>query len=66
MPISKRPCVRPWISVYINLQGEVTPCCNLTLGAGKVVFGNVFDQDFKEIWNNNKAVAFRRMILSGK
>lgn len=66
IPISKRPCVRPWISAYITLQGEVTPCCNLTLGAGKVVFGNIFEQDFKEIWNNNKAIAFRRMIRSGK
>jgi radical SAM protein with 4Fe4S-binding SPASM domain len=65
-PVSKRPCVRPWISVYISLLGEVTPCCKLTFGTSKVVFGNIFKQDFKELWNNEKAVSFRCMIRSGR
>lgn len=63
-PISRRPCVRPWISSYISVCGEVIPCCALATKS-KYVAGNVFQEEFKVIWNSKKYIQFRRNISKG-
>lgn len=54
-------CYRPWISTVILWDGSVVPCCYDM--EGKYNFGNVFNENFKQIWNNERYVSFRRQLL---
>lgn len=54
-------CSWPWNSTYIDNQGNVVPCC--IIGDHKVKsFGNIKNEDFKEIYNNSDYQAFRFSI----
>jgi radical SAM protein with 4Fe4S-binding SPASM domain len=46
-----RPCPWAWKSAYIAANGDVVPCC-VVADAAVVKMGNVFEQDFKDIWNS--------------
>jgi radical SAM protein with 4Fe4S-binding SPASM domain len=55
-------CKRPWWQTFINWNGDVFPCdCVHT--EEKYRMGNIFEQDFKEIWNGEKYVAARKELL---
>ena len=54
------PCFMPWYSPFITWDGYVSPCCICT--DKQVVFGNIFEEPFKKIWNNKKAQNFRRQL----
>ncbi len=47
----KHPCPLAWNSSYIAANGDVIPC-NIIADVDIVKMGNVFEQDFKEIWNS--------------
>ncbi len=49
-------CEWPWSGVNISAKGEVMPCCVLTNN----VMGNIFSEDFNEIWNNSEYIRFRK------
>lgn len=56
-----------WTVPFITVDGTVYPCCAYTEGnmrriMHKYAMGNVFDQDFKDIWYSKKFKDFRRMI----
>ncbi|MDD5012034.1 MAG: radical SAM protein [Candidatus Nanoarchaeia archaeon] len=58
------PCFMPWYSVFITWDGWVNPCdfsCD-----NEIVFGNVFEKPFKEIWNNEKLKNFRIQLLNSR
>ncbi len=55
---SLRSCYMPWHNCYITWEGDVVPCCYFY--DKQVCFGNVFEESFKDIWNNEKYQAFRR------
>jgi len=55
-------CTWIWNSVMINWDGAVVPCCRDP--HGKHVFGNVFEQSLREIWNGERMQAFRRRIVT--
>lgn len=64
-----RPKVVPhnrcdWIyySTVITWNGDVVPCCRDA--QGDYVMGNIFEQDFNEIWNGRKFREFRRQVRS--
>ena len=59
-PLSDKICMEPWTTVFITLDGDVLPCC--ALHSQKFAVGNIYDQDFKTIWNGKKIAAFRREI----
>jgi len=63
---SKRVCKWPWMSVYITVDGYVTPCCMQGSDPEIINFGNVFKQNFSEIWNNKKYKDFRAKLKSKK
>ncbi|KPA16300.1 radical SAM protein [Candidatus Magnetomorum sp. HK-1] len=67
-PIMNRPCVRLWISTYIDVKGNVYPCCIPVFFPKneKYIMGNINEFSFKEIWNNKRYIAFRKNIRSGK
>ena len=55
-------CKRPWWQTFINWNGDVFPCdCVHT--EEKHRMGNIFEQDFKDIWNGAKYVAARKELL---
>ena len=57
-----RTCLLPWFSLYINVDGDVRPCCSF--GAVPTpVLGNLFEQDFEDIWNGEKYVDLRRRSI---
>jgi radical SAM protein with 4Fe4S-binding SPASM domain len=51
-------CHWPWTSVFLTVNGDITPCCNCPDSA-KLSFGNIFQQPFLEIWNSRKYRDFR-------
>ncbi len=44
-------CMNPWLSVSVQYDGDVVPCC---FAAGKdIVYGNLNDSDLRTIWNTS-------------
>ena len=61
----QRICLLPWFSLYITVDGNVRPCCSF--GEGEtLVLGNIFEQDFSDIWNGEKYRKLRRDSLDRK
>jgi len=57
-PNNKVFCVAPWLSLNINQNGNVQPCC-----ISNLCLGNVLKEDIEEIWNNDKTKNFRRAMV---
>ncbi len=58
----KNRCWRIWNGAVINVDGEMLPCCydkNSTYS-----YGNVFENNIAELWNNTKAHEFRQQVLT--
>ena len=59
---SKRPiCVNPWVLANISYNGNVVLC-----GSdfnNRYVIGNIFQDSIQEMWNGQKAQAFRQALL---
>ena len=56
-------CIAPWNQVYIRWNGLITPCCT-TLIDKTYSYGNIFEEKFKDMWNNHKAQTFRKMAVN--
>ena len=54
-------CAWPWQSSYIAANGDIVPCCQIA-DSSVVKMGNVFDEPFADIWNNDKYRELRRRI----
>ena len=54
-------CMLPWTETMINWDGSVLPCC--AVYSEKYAFGNILENSFKEIWNNEMYVSARKEIL---
>ncbi len=55
-------CKSPWLETMVNWNGDVFPCsCVHTEEKDRM--GNIFEQDFAEIWNGRKYVAARKELL---
>lgn len=57
-----RRCYSPWLYSQVTAQGEVVP----RLRCYPVVFGNIKDSTFKEIWNNEEYWKFRLRLRDKK
>lgn len=57
-----RVCLLPWFSLYLNVFGDVRPCCSFAEG-DVVSLGNVFEQPFSEIWNGERYQDLRRRSI---
>jgi MoaA/NifB/PqqE/SkfB family radical SAM enzyme len=55
---SNRRCISPWAYAAILPSGNVSPCLQYFMG-------NLNEQGFKEIWNNEQYVQFRREVKKG-
>ena len=63
----KTGCSMPWTNPYITYDGDVLPCCFIPqeLEGRKReenIMGNIFEEDFKIIWNNEKFTTFRKRM----
>lgn len=57
-------CLRMWQSAVITTDGELLPCCfdkNANFS-----YGNLNKYSVKELWNNDKALSFRKTVLSNR
>ena len=53
-------CLRTDNYVYIDIEGNVTPCCNVRHYVG----GNILEQELGEIWHGKRFENFRRKQLA--
>jgi radical SAM protein with 4Fe4S-binding SPASM domain len=54
-------CIAPWIGgCVINQNGDVYLCCGMPC-----IIGNLFRQDFEEIWNSARMQGIRRRFMAG-
>ncbi len=58
---SERPCPWPWNRSYVAANGDVVPCCVIA-DSSVVKMGNVFEEPFANIWNNERYRELRRAI----
>ena len=52
-------CIYLWLQVYVNVDGEITPCCALNMD-DKISMGNVIKEGFLTVWNGEKYKSFRK------
>lgn len=60
----QRMCDYLWDETTINVDGSVVPCCRDA--QNKYVLGNIFKEKFRDIWNNEKYINFRKKVLKNK
>jgi radical SAM protein with 4Fe4S-binding SPASM domain len=60
----EKVCNWPWEAMVINPNGSVSVCCSVE--DEKDDFGNIFQQSFMEVWNNEKYRAARKYIKDKK
>jgi MoaA/NifB/PqqE/SkfB family radical SAM enzyme len=48
-------CLKTYTYVYINLYGDVTPCCGLP----RYKIDNILQKELKDIWHDKKFIEFR-------
>jgi radical SAM protein with 4Fe4S-binding SPASM domain len=56
-----RKCKWPWKYSYITVDGYVCPCC-VANDPRALNFGNIFEEPYEKIWNNESYQAFRRKL----
>jgi radical SAM protein with 4Fe4S-binding SPASM domain len=61
----KNKCSAPFTTTYISVKGDVIPCCILA-DADTIKMGNVLENNFKNIWNNEKYITLRKHIKEHK
>jgi len=54
-------CLWPWMGIFINAKGFVTPCCVIN-DYEKYSPGNILYQDLKNIWNHKSYYAVRSAV----
>jgi radical SAM protein with 4Fe4S-binding SPASM domain len=62
--LKNEPCIYLWNAVAINWDGTVFPCC--WLYENKYSVGNIMEQDFETIWNNELYVSSRSLFARRK
>ena len=57
------PCLWPWVTVVIQWNGDVVPCCYDY--DSKYILGNVKEKSLVEIWNGEEVLNLRRQFVEG-
>jgi radical SAM protein with 4Fe4S-binding SPASM domain len=60
-------CLRPWTTAYVTANGNCLPCCIspfATSDYDSLKMGNLFEQDFTQIWNDDRYQQWRLQLLS--
>lgn len=62
--LSKNKCQYLWKSLSINYDGSVSPCC--CVYEPSTDFGNIKEEDFAQIWNNESFKSARSLFNKNK
>lgn len=54
-------CISPWVVGYVFPDGEFRPCLNLSYS-----YGNIKQEKLSRLWNNEKALNYRRCLKKNK
>jgi MoaA/NifB/PqqE/SkfB family radical SAM enzyme len=60
-------CMRPWVLMYITVNGTALPCCIApfaTQDYNQIILGNVLERPLTEVWNDEKYQELRLAVLS--
>ncbi|MFZ2096801.1 MAG: radical SAM protein [Anaerolineales bacterium] len=60
-------CMRPWMLMYITVNGTVLPCCIAPFAAQdytQIILGNVLRSSVAEVWNSTDYQELRSAVLS--
>ncbi|MGB7876413.1 MAG: radical SAM protein [Anaerolineales bacterium] len=60
-------CMRPWVLMYITVNGTALPCCIspfATQDYTQIILGNVLERPLTEVWNGEKYQELRLAVLS--
>ena len=57
--LHNRICLLPFIQCFIYIDGEISPCCALYCNEN-ISIGNIFNNNFKDLWNNKKFKTIRK------
>jgi radical SAM protein with 4Fe4S-binding SPASM domain len=60
-------CLRPWTTAYVTANGNCLPCCIspfATTDYDSLKMGNLFEQEFSAIWNDERYQRWRTELLS--
>jgi MoaA/NifB/PqqE/SkfB family radical SAM enzyme len=60
-------CLRPWILMYITVNGSALPCCISPFAVQdyqSILLGNVLDRPLLETWNGSRYQELRSAVLS--
>ncbi len=63
LPGSVNRCTRPWTHFNVRVDGGVAPCCYEFFKRDD--FGNIFETDFHDIWNNHMFRSARDILITG-
>jgi radical SAM protein with 4Fe4S-binding SPASM domain len=61
--VETRTCIAPWHTLYVNAAGGVQPCCFTPFR--EMIFGNLLETEFRNLWNNDAYRAFRHELKTG-
>ena len=61
---NKNECIWIWNSIQLNWNGDAVPCCRDVNGQN--IFGNVFENSLKDVFNGKIATEFRKKILTNQ
>jgi len=62
-PVKRTPCLNPWLSVSVQSNGNVVPCC-FSFG-DDIILGNLNNNSLREIWNGDKIKELRQQHTDG-
>ncbi len=62
--MKRRPCGGPFKAPVIHVDGRVTVCCRDV--SMELCLGNINDEPFEKIWNNEKATRIRLAHINGR
>ena len=60
-------CMRPWVLMYITVNGTALPCCIApfaTQDYSQIILGNVLERPLSEVWNGEQYQELRLAVLS--
>jgi radical SAM protein with 4Fe4S-binding SPASM domain len=57
--MQNKVCLLPYLQCFVSIDGEVAPCCALYCNEG-VSVGNVFENNFIDVWNGKKMQNIRK------
>ena len=61
--VHSRLCMDPWRSVFVDIEGNLYPCCRVTQrneDITKYRMGNLLSERFEDIWNKQEYQLLRR------